>query len=780
MATRHLTADEIGLPQFDPGAAVDGAVFSLPSHVRAREALEFGLSLRRQGFNIFVLASDNSGRMRATLGFLAENVTGDPPGDWVYLNNFRHGNRPRPYRLPAGQGRRFRDTMAALIPRVRETLQQMFASEGFQARVKAETESLNREISGKLDELRKAAADKGLTLVQAQQGGFGFVPALAQDEEAMANLTDEQRADLQAAHAEMTSALADLNRWRVHRQSTYLEWLRGFERNAADQALTGLLDEVEQQFATGPGIGRWFVEMRQDLLDHLDAFKPQEAGQGSPVAPPELRYAVNLIIDNGDLRAPPVYLEGNPTYENLFGRIEYRQIQGALQTDFSLIRGGALHKANGGVLVLRAEALARDGRVWLALKGALRDGLIQIEEIHRTGGVPIAHAPRPKPIALDVKVVIVGSPHWYYTFFSADPDFQSYFKVKADIDSDFEAMPDCVAAYAGLLRHRAQHDEDAVITDDGVIKLLGFASRWAGHRGRLTSRFEIFEDLIAEAASLSEGRRIDAAAVIAARDARHRRNARIEDRLQEGIEEQSVLIDTTGSVIGQINALTVRDMGDHAFGLPSRITARSAVGRHGVVNIEREVAMGGPIQQKGAMVLQGFLMGRFARGFPLSFTCSITFEQSYGGVEGDSASMAELLAVLSDLAEVPLRQDLAITGSVNQRGDAQTIGGAYHKVEGFYRTCLNAEGGLTGQQGVVVPATNAIHLVLEDDVAEAIADGKFHVYTVDRIEDAVELFTGLPAGSPDADGAFPRGTLFGLVQDRLRAFDEALTERARP
>ncbi|MEM7443808.1 MAG: AAA family ATPase [Pseudomonadota bacterium] len=777
MAIHHLTAKEVGLPEFEPGDADNGAIFSLPSHVRAREALDFGLSMQRHGFNIFVVASDNSGRMRATLNFLNENLTGEPPGDWVYLNNFRHGNRPRPFKLAAGQGRLLRNTMAALIPRVKETLQQLFASEGFQTRVKVETDKLNSEIGERLENLRKTAAERGLKLVQSQQGGFGFVPAAADDEDAMANLTDEQRADLQAAHAEMTGALADVNRWRVERQSAYLEWLRGFERSAAGQALTGLIDEVEQRFSAGQGLARWFAEMRQDLLDNLDAFKPEQTRQGVPVATPDLRYSVNLIVDNSDLKAPPVHLEGNPTYENLFGRIEYRQIQGALQTDFSLIRGGALHKANGGVLVLRAEALARDARVWLALKGALRDGLIQIEEFHRTGGVPIANAPRPKPIALDVKVVIVGSPHWYYTFFSADPDFQSYFKVKADIDGDLDAKPDCVSAFAGLLRRHAKEELDATITRDGMVKLLGFASRWAGHRTRLTSRFELFDDLMAEAAALADDREIDAKAVLAARDARHRRNARIEDRLQEGIEEQSVLIDTTGSVVGQINALTVRDMGDHAFGLPSRVTARSAVGRHGVVNIEREVAMGGPIQQKGAMVLQGFLMGRFARGFPLSFTCSITFEQNYGGVEGDSASMAELLAVLSDLAEVPLRQDLAITGSVNQRGDAQTIGGAYHKVEGFFRTCSSGNGGLTGNQGVAVPRTNAINLVLEDDVAEAVSLGEFHLYAIDRVEDAVKLFTGMPAGTADDSGKFPRGTLFGLVQDRLQAFDAALTER---
>jgi predicted ATP-dependent protease len=766
------------LPDFDPGDAEDGAVFSLPSHVRAREALEFGLTLKRKGFNLFVVASDNSGRMRTTLGFLSEEMVGEPPSDWVYLNNFRHHNRPRPFRLPAGQGRKFRDTMAALIPRMREALQQLFASEGYQASVKTQTETLNHEIGSRLDVLRKEAEAKGLSLVQSQKGGFGFVPAGGHDEEAMAKLTDEQKGQLQEAHAEMRSALADLNRWRVQRQTTFLEWLKGFERTGADQALTGLLDDLEHRFSAGAGLTRWLVEMRQDLLDRLDAFKPEQARQGVPMEPPELRYAVNLICDNADLNAPPVYLEGNPTYENLFGRIEYRQIQGALQTDFSLIRGGALHKANGGVLVLRAEAIARDGRVWTALKGALRDGLIQIEEIHRTGGVPIANAPRPKPIELDVKVVIVGSPHWYYTFFSADPDFQSYFKVKADIDGDLDAKPDCVAAYAGFLRRRVRQTEGKTVTTDGMVKLLGFAARWAGHRSRLTAQFELFEDLLAEASLLSEGDEIDAKAVIAARDARHRRNARIEDRLQEGIEQQSVLIDTTGLVVGQINALTVRDMGDHAFGLPARVTARSAIGRHGVVNIEREVAMGGPIQQKGALVLQGFLMGRFARLFPLSFTCSITFEQNYGGVEGDSASMAELLAVLSDLAEVPLRQDLAITGSVNQRGDAQTVGGVYHKVEGFYRTCESADDGLTGTQGVVVPRTNRINLVLDDAVTRAIAEDRFHIYAVDRVEDAVELFTGMQAGTPDVDGTYPEGTLFARVQQRLQTFDTALTERA--
>ena len=401
-------------------------------------------------------------------------------------------------------------------------------------------------------------------------------------------------------------------------------------------------------------------------------------------------------------------------------------------------------------------------------------------EMHRAGGVPIAGAPKPQPIPLDVKVVIVGAPKWYYTFFSVDPEFQAYFKVKAEIDPDLEATEQSTSCYATLIQGFAARHDGASCQADALQYLLGYASRLAFDRTKLTAQFELIEDIVNEAAYLTEGgkgRPISRAAVVAARNNRRNRNARIEDRIHEGIRRGTVMIATEGAVVGQINGLTVRDLGDHAFGAPARVTARMSIGRRGVTNIERETMLGGPIQQKGAMVIQGFLAGLFARRVPMSFNASITFEQSYGGVEGDSASLAEALSILSDLSGMPLRQDLAVTGSVNQRGEVQAIGGLTHKAEGFYRTCVET-GGLTGTQGVVFPASNEPSLVLDDDIIEDVAAGRFHVWSVETVADGLELFTGETAGVADGNGDYPPESIYGRIADRLVEYNRILENRS--
>jgi len=543
-----------------------------------------------------------------------------------------------------------------------------------------------------------------------------------------------------------------------------------------------MLEELQGEFSGIGGLARWLTELRVDILDDPGRFRAVtgDAQATESQEPPERRYAVNLLVDHGDVTHPRVVLESNPTYETLFGRIEYRQAQGSVETDFTLIRAGALHRANGGILVLRAESLAADPTVWSFLKAALRDGEIRIDELQRAQMLPIAGAPKPRPIPLELKVVIVGAPRWYAVFSGGDADFYTYFKVKADIDTDVAATPDNLAVYAALIDGMARHCGLDGASAEATSRLLGIAARWADRRDKLTARIELVEDLVTEAAVRAvhaKERALDEAAVREAYDARRRRNARLEDRVLRSIVENEMMIETVGAAVGQINALTVIDIGDWRFGTPTRVTARASVGRAGVVNIERDVALGGPIQQKGAMVLQGFLAGCFAQNRPLSFTCSITFEQSYGGVEGDSASLAELIAVLSDLARVPVRQDLAITGSVNQAGRAQAIGGALDKIEGFYRVCGAKSGGLTGAQGVIVPEANRAHLVLDDEVAAAVAAGRFHVYPVATVAEAAELLLGLRAGEPDEWGAYPPDSLFGRVAARLAEFDRILAER---
>jgi predicted ATP-dependent protease len=775
MAVRKLDADEVNLPRFGFAPAATAEIFELESHQRAREALDFGLSVSGIGFNIFVIGDDRVGRMTATVDYLTEATRSRPaPADWIYLNNFQNPSRPTPHRLPAGMGRRFHDRMGDLVPRLREGLAAAFSAEAFQARIAALRDQAQAAVGEEMERLRATARAHGMETVEGQDGSLRLArPPNAPE----APPLDE------TAERELSTAFGALQRRAVAARAELNEALDQLSHHTSDEVAGPLLDQFIREFSGLSGLARWITELRVDILDEPRRFRltsGEPPAAVEPLDPPERRYAVNLLVEHSAERGAPIVLESNPTYENLFGRIEYRQAQGSVETDFSLICAGALHRANGGVLVLRAEALAANPATWSFLKAALRDGEIRIEELQREHMTPIAGAPQPQPIPLDVKVVIVGAPRWYSLFFSGDPDFYVYFKIKADIDSDMEASPHNLGLYAALIRDMARARKLEGASEGATRRLLGIAARWADRRDRLTAQIELIEDLVEEAAVRdvqAKSRELTEAAVQETYGARRRSNSRLEDRILRAIVENEVMIETKGSAIGQINALTVYDMGDRRFGTPVRVSARASVGREGIVNIERDVALGGPIQQKGAMVLQGFLAGCFAQHRPLSFTCSITFEQSYGGVEGDSASMAELIAVLSDLAQLPLRQDLAITGSVNQAGRSQAIGGAYSKVEGFFRVCAGQPGGLSGTQGVILPEANRAHVMLHDELADAVASGRFHLWSVASVAEAAELMLGLPAGAADAAGNYPPDTIFGRAAARLAEFDRILAER---
>ncbi|MBM3485662.1 MAG: hypothetical protein FJX67_03390 [Alphaproteobacteria bacterium] len=782
MTARRLGADEVGLPRFTPTADRAASVFDLSSHRRAREAIDLGLAIEDVGFNIFVVGEDRSGRMTATRAFLESHVGRRPPApDWIYLNNFRHPNRPIPFRLPPGVGRDFTRHMAALVPRLREAVHAALGDEGLQARLRAKSGEMDAAVDAAMDALRTEARRVGLDIIQTEKGTM-ILPIGADGQPvAQESLPPERLRALGEASAAIGEGLRAVAREATRLRGEFDRHVDELRHEAVDSAIGPHIEAMIRDFGGHHGMTRWLIWMRSDIVENIALFRPaDDEGHTSVRDAPERRYAVNLLVDHGEDPHPLIVVEPNPTNENLFGRIEYRQVEGALDTDFTMIRAGALHRANGGVLVVRAEAIIEDDGVWTSLKGALRDREIRIEEPHRANTLPIAGAPFPRAIPLELKLVMVAAPRWYYGFLALDPDFQTYVKVKADIDPDMEASEENLAAYAGLIHAMAEAHAKAGCEDAAAIRLLGVAARWSGRRDRLTARFELIEDVVSEAARLAggEGRMIGEAQIVQALANRRRRNARSEDRIQDAIRDRMIAIATDGAAVGQINALTVRDLGDHEFGAPSRVTARGSVGRHGVINVERDVALGGPIQQKGVMVLQGFLSGKFARRFPLSFNCSITFEQSYGGVEGDSASLAELLAVLSDLAGLPLRQDLAITGSVDQLGNAQPVGGVHHKIEGFFRACVGA-GPLTGSQGVVVPKANERNIILRDDVAAAVAAGRFAVYTIDHVDDAIALFMGREAGAAGPDGTYPAESVYGRVAAELARFDRALAERGR-
>lgn len=782
MALTKIPAAEAGMPDFPFAPPLpEPDVFSLSSHARAKEALELGLQMREPGFNVFVVGDDRSGRMTATLKFLKDEMRQrSKPNDWLYLNNFRRPHRPRPMALPAGMGRAFRDLIAKLIPQIREGLQHAFGEENAQAELRKTQEALAAEISKRLEALRGEAQEQELDIAQTPQG-MQIVRAGGEEAPEWLTLPEEERRKIEAASREIGQKLGAFNEWAAAEQKKVAEQAHGMSKTIAESAIALLVDAVKLEFAEHTGIARWLDALKEDAVENLQQFSAEAAKQPG-FQPPEIRYAVNLLVDHADDEHPNVVLEANPTYQNLFGQLEYRQAGAGVATDFSLIRAGSLHRANGGVLVLRAEALASQAVAWQFLKGAIRDGVIQIEELHRFNGIPIAGAPRPKSIPLKLKVVIVGAPRWYHTFFSADPEFQAYFKIKADIDSDMEATPANLAGLGAVAQQMAERRGSCACSEAALTELYGISSRWAADRTKVSARFERLDDLIAEAVIIAKrsGRQdtIEQEDIRAAREAKLRRNRRVEDRSQEAIQKGSIKIDVKGEAIGQVNGLTVRSQGDHSFGGPSRVTARAYIGRRGVVNIERDVSMGGPIQQKAAMILQGYFAGQFARRIPPSFTASMTFEQNYGGVEGDSATLAEAVAILSDLAQIPVRQDIGITGSMNQLGVAQSVGGVHHKVEGFFRTCVEA-GGLTGTQGCIVPASNADTLVLDDEVVNAIAAGSFSIWTVELLPDALELLLSTPAGEADENGDYPANSIFGKVKATLRMFNDELNRSER-
>jgi predicted ATP-dependent protease len=781
MAAKALDAASVGLPKFEVPPVDETAApadpFALSSHQRARRALEFGLDIDEPGFNIFVLGESRSGRMTATLDYLKKWIADKPaPPDWIYVANFQKPHRPRPYRLPAGQGRILRDRMRTLVTELKEVLKRTLESAEYVGESRRLSDSIKGPIAAEFEEVRRYAQGLGLDIQATSQGMMMMIAGQGGQPRSAEDLSGEEREQVRKNMALVEERLQAFRHGAQSAEGRLSDALRASRRDFADRVAAPLIDAVAADY---PALSRWFVEMREDVLESLDAITTEDGSLMRDMnGPPEERYSINLMADHADDRHPDVVLEPLPTYANLLGSIEYKLVNGALQTNFSMIRPGALHRANGGILVLRAEAIVDERDAWTLLKGALRDREIRIDEPHRQGNVPMAQAPKPKPIPLDVKVVIVGAPHWYYNHFANDPDFPVHFKVKADIDSEMEATAENVATVAHLVRDAARRI-GADCETNAIAYVLGQSARWAAHREKLSGRFELIDDLLSEAAALMKQagqRRITAEHVRAAIAERRRRNSLVEDRVHDSIRRGHILIDVSGTIVGQVNGLTVRDLGDHAFGLPSRITARTSVGKLGVVNIERATLMGGPIQQKGVMVLEGFIAGRFARSFPLSFSASITFEQNYGGVEGDSASLAELCAVLSDLAELPVRQDIGVTGSINQLGQVQAVGGVHQKIEGFYRACKD-RGPLTGSQGVIVPAGNELNVTLRDEVRDAVAEGKFHIWSVRKVGEAIELLTSVPSGADAKDGKYPTKSVYGRVLAKLAEHDRILTER---
>ncbi|MCL7453071.1 MAG: AAA family ATPase, partial [Anaerolineae bacterium] len=561
--------------------------------------------------------------------------------------------------------------------------------------------------------------------------------------------------------------------------------LQDFDRQIADFAVSHLIDDVRQQYGHIEEVDTYLTEVHADLVENVDGFREDEDGEGGLASAVRAgqrqdllrRYQVNLLVDNGELQGAPVIFEPHPTYANLLGRIEHRSELGALVTDFTMIKAGALHRANGGFVVLEMDSLVTNSLAWDALKRTLKNRKIRIEEAGSQLQIVSTPTLEPEPIPFDAKVVLIGDPATYYLLQDYDQDFRKLFKVQADFGDVFARTPEAIESYARFVAARCQQEKLLPFDRTAVARVVDFGARLAEHQNKLSTHFGDIADVIREASYWAQraGRQlVTAVDVDKAIEQRAYRANRIEEEGQDLIAEGVQRIQVEGEALGQVNGLTVLSLGDYSFGRPSRITVQTYTGKEGVISLDREAKLSGRLYDKGLLTLTGYLGGQYAFGSPLSLSASISFEQLYDEIEGDSASASELYALLSSLSELPIRQGIAVTGSVDQQGNVQPVGGVNEKIEGFFDTCQRQ--GLTGDQGVIMPACNVVNLMLRADVRQAIASGQFHIYPVDTVDEGIEILTGWPAGEPDEEGLYPEDTVHGRVQERLEEIAENLRE----
>jgi lon-related putative ATP-dependent protease len=750
---------------------------------RALAAVRFGIGMRREGYNLFVLGPSGTGKTTAVRQYLEQQVRDAPrPDDWCYVNRFDDPQRPRALRLPAGRGTELRSDLAQLIEEVGGALPAAFEGKAYQDAIRQLEEDLKTRQEQAFEELQAEAQKRDLALVRTP-GGFLFTPV--RDSEMLApeevdKLTDKQHRKLEADREELGQRLEALMREITGWRRETRDKVRELNDQVTSEALRLLTVELRERYADLPGVIEHLDVLERDVLENVDNFRKQEESSlgkmlgGQQERGPGKRYEVNLVVDHADDgNGAPVIFEDHPTVHNLIGRIEHVAHMGALSTDFTLIRAGSIHRANGGYLAIDALKLLTQPFAWDALKRALKARQVRIESLGQMLSLVSTVGLEPEPIPLDVKVVLIGDRMLYYLLCQYDHDFSELFKVAADFEDRVERTPENDQLYARLIGTIAAKEELRHFSRAAVGRVVEHVARLAGDAERLSTHMRSVADLLREAdywAGLKDADHVGIQHVLQAIDAQRDRSGRVRERIQEAIQRGLILIDSTGSRSGQVNGLSVLQLGDMAFGQPSRITATARLGEGEVVDIEREVELGGAIHSKGVMILSAYLASHYAPELPLSLRATLVFEQSYAGVDGDSASVAELVALLSALADAPIRQSLAVTGSVNQHGQVQAIGGVNEKIEGFFEICRAR--GLDGTHGVVIPIANVPHLMLRDDVVEASRAGEFHVWAVERVDQAAALLTGIEAGARDAEGNFPEGSLNARVEARLRALSE--------
>ncbi len=753
----------------------------------AVEAIRLSTEMRHPRFNLFVYGPEGSGRRSSVLRIVQDVAASRPaPDDWIYVNNFAESDKPLAICLPPGEGPRFRDAVAALVEDLASRIPAVLVSEDSQTRRAAIEQDFTLRREAAFNSLVESARKRQVAIMRTPMG-FSLAPMHEGEvlkTEAMAAMPEADRlridADIEVIHEELDDFLVSLP--ELEREQR--EALAALNARMAERAVKSAMSRMNRTFARTPALKPYLEDLRKDLVLNADLFLSWERSSAEAPFPrgatalhddPRFhRYAVNAIVSHPKGSGAPVVVETMPTLANLTGRIDYMSQQGALVTDFTLLKPGALHRANGGFLLLDARRVLAEPFAWEALKHSLETRKIQITTAADRLGMIATTTMEPQAVPLDVRVILVGERHLLLLLSEMDPDFSQFFGVAAEFADDMPRDAGSMQLFARILATIGAQEGLRPVARDGVAALIDASSRAAEDQQKLSLRTGEVLDLMREAdhiAGKAGAGAITAAHVATVIAARERRLGQTRERLVEMVRGEKILIATTGSVIGQINGLTVAEIGDLRFGMPVRITARARMGSGRVVDIEREAKMAGPIHSKAVLILSGFLAARYAPDVPLSLWASLVFEQSYGWVEGDSASLAELCALMSALAEIPLSQSYAVTGSVNQLGDVQPVGGINEKIEGFFRVC--SEKGLTGRQGVLIPRANLSNLMLRDEVVQAVAAGQFQIHAVSHVDEAIAQLTGLPAGRRSMNGEFESGSINANIEVRLLGFAEA-------
>ena len=751
---------------------------------RGIKALEFGLQVDVKGYNLYLEGPSGVGKTMYTRNYLDKIAPKKKtPSDWCYIYNFNNPNEPIAVELPAGQGKEFRDSMDGFIKEIRKDIQKTFNNDDFEKEKALIKQEFEVKRSALLDQLNEDASKYNFQ-VKAAQNGIYMMPVVdgkAIEEEEFEKLDASVKQEYEEksvfVQEQIMQAINQIKEIERQSDKKISEW----QSNVALLTVNAHINFLKSKYKRNKKINQFLNDVKQDVLKNVPVFLEDDSSkqaqpQQGPTAKkpdPSLNYRVNLFIDNSNLEGAPVIMDSNYSYHNIFGSLEYENYYGALKTDHTMLKPGLMQRANGGYIIFQAKDLLANGMCYEALKKALRVKEISIENAADQRSSMVLVSLKPEPIPLNLKVIIIGNANIYQTLLAMDSDFKKLFKIKVEFEDDALINPENLQKLAQIVHGFCEHEQLPHLDPSGMARLVEYASKLAGSHHKVSTRFGELTQVVGEAATwakLSKSKVVTAEFIDKALEERIERIKKYDSKYLEMIKENALLINTSGSEVGQLNGLTVMTIGDYTFGKPAKITVNTYTGKNGIINIEREVEISGPSHSKGVLILTGYLGEMFAQDIPLCLTASICFEQLYNGVDGDSASSTELYGLLSSLSGIPINQSIAVTGSVNQKGQIQPIGGVNEKIEGFFQICKMR--GLDGSHGVMIPVQNVDNLQLSDEIVEAVKNKKFHIYSVSTIEEGIEVLTGVPAGKKDKDGHFPAGTINYLVYEKLKKYAE--------